>query len=364
VKRAPRRLAAYLARSVLLTTLAVWVVLSGFDVLLAFAGELQDIGKGSYTLSHAVLSTLLTVPRRLYEIFPYVALIGSLLALGGLSARSELTVMRAVGLSKLQIGLCALLPLTVLTAVMVLTIETAGPAGEQRAQALTNSKSKQSIMARYSGLWVREGDVFFNARSGIARSKQGRDWIELNDLRLFQFDDQGRLLSLARARSAEHSRDGWILHEVERTYFRGNSLRVEKRDSEHWRTELDEKALAATVARPRYLTSAELSGNIDYLHRNQLDTAKFEDAYWARWFYPVKVVALCLATLPFAFGSLRAGGFGKRLFVGILIGIGYVLAERMLVNLSDVYRIDVRWAYALSPALLLAVCWGGLAKRV
>lgn len=364
MKLFPRRITVYLIKNVLLSTALVWLVLSGFDLLLAFAGELQDVGKESYTLSHAVLFTLLTVPRRLYEVFPYVALIGPLLALGGLAARSELTVMRAVGLSKLQIGLAALLPLLVLTAVMMLDIETLGPAGEQRAQELANSKSKQLIMARYSGLWAREGDIFFNARSGMPRNQGGKRWIELNDVRLFQFDPAGRLLSLAHARSAEHSQDGWTLHQVERTHFQANSLRVEQREREHWRTQLDDQSLEATLARPRYLTSEELSRNIDYFKRNQLDAVKFEAAYWARWFYPLKVIALCLAALPFAFSSVRAGGFGKRLFLGILIGIGYVLAERLFVNLADVYRFDVRWAYVLSPILLLGICWGWWAKRI
>jgi len=78
----------------------------------------------------------------------------------------------------------------------------------------------------------------------------------------------------------------------------------------------------------------------------------------------VNVIALCLAALPFAFGSLRSGGFGKRLFLGILIGIGFLQVQTVFVNLSDVYRFDVRWAYTAPPLLLLAICWGWLAKKV
>src|SRR5205085_5378028 len=134
--------------------------------------------------------------------------------------------------------------------------------------------------------------------------------------------------------------------------------------SERWQTEIDDATLAAQLARPRYLTSSELRTNIDYLKRNRLDAAQFESAYWAHWFYPFNVFALCLATLPFAFGSLRSGGFGKRLFLGILIGIGFLQVQTMFVNLSDVYRFDVRWAYTAPPLLLLALCWGWLAKRI
>ena len=115
---APRRLTSYVARSVLLSTLAAWAVLLGFVTMIDFVSELRDVGKESYTLSHAVLYMLLTTPRRMYELFPTIAVIGSLLGLGGLAARSELTVMRAVGLSKLQMGGAALVPLLALTALI------------------------------------------------------------------------------------------------------------------------------------------------------------------------------------------------------------------------------------------------------
>ncbi|KFN43199.1 LPS export ABC transporter permease LptG [Arenimonas oryziterrae] len=360
----PRRLTFYLARNVLGTTLLVGLVLLGFMVLVDFAGELQDVGKESYTLSHAAMVMVFTIPRRCYDLFPYVSLIGALMALGRLAGSSELTAMRAAGLSKFQIGVGALVPLLALTVLMAINAETLGPLGEQQAQILTNSKSKQLIMARYSGLWVREGDVFLNARNGAQRTINGVPHIELNDVRLYQFDPEGRLLSLAHAEHAEHSQAGWTLKDVERTFFESTRVRVEKIASEHWQTELDDQTIEATITRPRYLSSSELRTNIDYLKRNQLDAAKFENDYWARWFYPLKVIVLCLATLPFAFGSLRSGGFGKRLFLGMMIGIGYVLAERMLVNLSDVYRYDVRLAYAISPLLLLAICWGWLARRI
>jgi lipopolysaccharide export system permease protein len=247
---------------------------------------------------------------------------------------------------------------------MIVNMESLGPAGEQRALALSNGKSKDLIMARYTGLWAREGDMFLNARSGRPREQGGKTWIELDDVRLYQFDTQGRLLSLAHARTADHDNTGWTLHDVERSIFQPRNLRVEKHQDERWQTQLDDKSLEATLARTRYLTTIELSNNIIYLKRNQLDAGKFEGEYWSRWFYPINVIALCLATLPFAFGSLRSGGFGKRLFLGILIGIGFLQMQKMFVDLSDVYRFDVRWAYTLAPMLLLGICWGWLAKKI
>ena len=64
----------------------VWGVLLGFDLIQTFVNEIDEIGQGNYTTGTAILYTIYTIPRRAYELFPTAALIGSLLALGGLAA--------------------------------------------------------------------------------------------------------------------------------------------------------------------------------------------------------------------------------------------------------------------------------------
>ena len=360
----PRTIDFHLARTVLLSTLGAWVVLLGFDMLSGFVRELDEIGQGGYTLSHAVLHTAYTVPRRLYELFPTVALIGTVLGLGGLAAASELTAMRAVGMSRLRIGAGALMSVMLLTALMVVNAETTVPFGEQSSQAVVNqAKTGEVVVARVSGLWIREGNVFLNARDGANRRTDGVEWTELRGVRLFEFDARGKLLSLAEAKTAEHRGGQWRLLGVTRSRFGERSVTTETLAEEAWQSELDDRALASATTRPRYLSAQELDRNIQYMQRNGLDARAFENAYWARWFYPLNVLVLCLAGLPFAFGSLRSGGFGKRLFIAIVIGVGYLLAQRLVVSLSDVYRFDARVAYLLPPVLLLGLSWGVLARR-
>ena len=313
-----RRIDLYLGRTVLLSMLGAGVVLLGFDLILALVNELDEIGEGGYTLSHAVLFVAYTIPRRMYELYPVTALIGTVMGLGGLAARSELTAMRAVGLSRLRIGLGSLAALALVALLMIVNAETLAPAGEQSAQGVVNAaKTGDIVVARVSGLWAREGNVFLNARDGVKRRTDGVEWTELRGVRLFEFDDEGKLLSLAEARLAEHRPDGWVLRDVRRSTFGPRSVTAEEKVEERWDSGLDDQALAAAASRPRYLSSSELRRNIDYLQRNDLDSKAFENAYWGRWFYPVNVAVLCLAALPFAFGSLRSGGFGKRLFIAI-----------------------------------------------
>lgn len=346
----------YIARVVVATVLAAWAVLLGLDVVLALAGEAKDIGTGDYGFAQALAHIALTVPRRAYTLFPTAAVIGSLMGMGQLAASSELTALRAVGLSRRRLSIAVALSLTVLTGLMVANGETLGPWGQRRADAIkANAKSRDVVVAQYSGLWAREGDMFLNAGSGQERVQGGDHWLELRDVRLYQFDGDGRLTSIAQAALAEHRASGWLLRDVQRTRFTDTRVTQEQVAQERWDTRLDSTALAASVTKPRYLPSGELRESITYFKRNSLDASEFEEIYWDRWFYPVNVLALCLAAVPFAFGALRSGGLGKRLFIGIVFALGFYLLQRQFVSLAGVYKFDYRLAYVLPPTVMLAV---------
>ena len=121
---------------------------------------------------------------------------------------------------------------------------------------------------------------------------------------------------------------------------------------EHWESKLDDTALAASVAQPRYLPSADLRSSIQYRKRNGLDAGEYEEHYWGRWFYPLNVLALCLAAIPFAFGSLRSGGLGKRLFIGIVFALGFWMLQTLFGNLAQAFRFDIRIAF-LAPLVVM-----------
>lgn len=347
----------YIGGVVLRSVLLAWGVLVGLDMLIGgLMTEISDVGTGNYDMTAALTNVVLSLPRRAYMLFPYAAVIGSVIGLGQLSASSELTVLRALGLSRRRISLSVILSLTVLTALMVANAETVAPWAQRRADTLkASAKSKDVIIAQYSGLWAREGDVFLNAQTGLERNENGRQWLQLNDVRLFELAGDGRLASITRVAVAEHHAGEWILRDVVRTRFDAKSAVRTTAKEERWASKLDAAALAANtrnIWRPRYMTAAALKDGIEYRLRNDLDPSEFQEHYWGRWFYPVNVLVLCLLAIPFAFGSLRSGGLGKRLFMGIVFSLGFWLVQTQFVRLAGVFKFDYRIAY-LIPALAM-----------
>jgi len=346
----------YVGRVLLVTVLMSWAVLLGLDVVLAVVSELSDVGKGDYTFVKALMDIGYTIPYRAYNLFPTAAVIGTLMGLGQLAASSELTALRALGLSRRRLGFAVAIALSVLTVLMVLNGETLSPGGLRRADMLkASAKSRDMIVAQYSGLWAREGNTFLNAQTGEERNDGKQHWLELRNVRLYEFDDAGRLESIAHAGTAEHRPGGWLLHDVKRTYFDARSVTQTEVMEERWNSRLDDTALSASVTQPRALPSSDLRSGIEYRKRNGLEASEFEESYWGRWFYPLNVLALCLAAVPFAFGSLRSGGLGKRLFIGIVFALGFWLLQTQFVKLAGVYKFDYRIAYVIPPMAMLAI---------
>jgi lipopolysaccharide export system permease protein len=237
----------------------------------------------------------------------------------------------------------------VMTALIAFVGETLAPWGERNAQALAaGAKSSDRITSGKTGLWAREGDDLFNAKSGRSTARG----VELFDVRLYEFTPAGQLRQITRAGRAEHEGVRWQLFDAVRMKFLDERIETETVPMLEWKSTLDPRLLSLSVVRPRYLSGRDLRANIEYLQRNQLDAAPYEAAFWSRVFYPVNVLALLLFTLPFAFGALRSGGLAKRLFFGVLVAVAWLLFQRAIVNVAEVYSVDFRLAHGL-PALAL-----------
>jgi len=66
------------------------------------------------------------------------------------------------------------------------------------------------------------------------------------------------------------------------------------------------------------------------------------------------VLVLAFCAVPFAFGALRTGGLGKRLFIGMALAISYYFFQSSIVSMGSVYNFNLALTNAL-PSLLLGL---------
>ncbi|GLQ47722.1 LPS export ABC transporter permease LptG [Dyella lipolytica] len=346
--------------TVLGSMLIVWLVLVGLDAMLQFVKQLGYIGRNGYTLSNAIFYILVTIPRRMYEMFGFAALIGGLLGLGGLASTGELTALRASGMSRLRIAVSAVGVVAVLIAGVVIMGETIGPWGDQQAQAMElRLRSGNMGLTTSSGLWARDGNRVINAKSSVLRTaNDGHQYVELAEVRVFTLTDDGQQLTrFDQANTAQHVGNEWVLSHVRSSMLDEGGVHSSTSESERWDSRLDPDVLQQSVIQPQYLAMRDLQRNIRYLQQNGENTNAYETPFWGRVMYPLNVLVLVLCAMPFAFGALRSGGLGKRIFMGMILAISWYFVQKAIVSFGTVYGIPPMLANVLPAMLLVFLAW-------
>ena len=93
--RTVRRL---LYRDIVWSVVFIAVAFLSLFYFIDFVDELENVGRGGYTLGHAVWHGLLALPGHFYELFPIAVLIGTIYAMARLAQSSEFTILRTAGL--------------------------------------------------------------------------------------------------------------------------------------------------------------------------------------------------------------------------------------------------------------------------
>ncbi|MDD0972792.1 LPS export ABC transporter permease LptG [Pseudomonas fontis] len=349
------KLDRYIGQSVLLAILAVLGIILGLASLFAFIDEMGDISE-TYTLMDAGSFVLLTAPRRLYDMLPMAALIGCLIGLGSLASNSELTIMRAAGVSIGRIVWAVMKPMLVLMLAGVLIGEYLAPVTENKAQA-DRSLAQGSGEAQTSkrGLWHRQGEEFVHINT-----------VQPNGLLLgvtrYKFDAERHMQTSSFARRAQFAEDHWQLHDVTTTYFRGDHTEVINNPQERWDVALTPELLNTVVMAPESLSITGLWDYIHYLSDQGLNNARYWLAFWTKVLQPVVTAALVLMAVSFIFGPLRSVTLGQRVFTGVLVGFVFRIAQDLLGPSSQVFGFPPLLA-VLIPAGICALAGVWLLRR-
>ncbi|MEK1907015.1 MAG: LPS export ABC transporter permease LptG [Pseudomonas sp.] len=349
------KLDRYIGSSVFFAILSVLGVIVGLALLFAYIDELGDLSENYGTLE-ALVYVLLTLPRRIYEMLPMAALIGCLIGLGSLASNSELTIMRAAGVSVGRIVWAVMKPMLVLMLLSVMIGEYVAPWSENLAQAHRSmAQGGGEAQSSKRGLWHRQGQEFVHIN---AVQPNGR----LFGVTRYQFDDQRHMLSASFARRAQFKGDHWLLLNVKTTQFHDKSTEVVEVPSERWDVELNPQLLGTVVMEPEALSVSGLWRYIHYLSEQGLNNGTYWLAFWTKVLQPLVTAALVLMAISFIFGPLRSVTLGQRVFTGVLVGFVFRIAQDLLGPSSLVFGFSPLLA-VLVPALICGVAGVFLLRR-
>lgn len=347
----------YFAREILVTSLFVLVALLALFAFFDLIRELDDLGKGNYHLPQMLAYVGLSLPSHAYVLLPAAGLIGTLFALARMSEHSEVTVMRASGLSLAQLALHVVGAGLMIALLTVAMGELVTPYTEEAAKDL-RLKATRSIVAREfrSGFWVRDENSFVNIQDVTPDTT-------LLNLRIYDFDPKFRLVSISRAEKGTYEGPNrWQLSNVELTRFDGDHAVLQHLPTTTWSSVLTPDILAVLKIVPEQMSAANLRAYIDHLRENRQNATRYEIAFWNKVLYPFVAIALMVMAIPFALQSARSGGVGAKIVMGILFGLGFHFAGRLFSHIGLLNDWPALFSAGAPLAIVVAVAGFGLRR--
>jgi len=254
-------------------------------------------------------------------------LLGSLIGLGGLASHSELTAMRAAGISLARIIFAALKGGFLVMLLVVFIGEFVAPNSENYAEVMRAEKiAKQITLKTKYGFWARDGNSYINIRY-IPSSSQ------LKDIYIYEFFGNRELKVATYAKSAEYKGDHWLLKDIRQSHFSKDSIVSTELESASWDSMLSPDLIDIVVIRTQRV---------------------YELAFWSKVVTPLITLVMVFLSVPIVFGVLRSVGVGQRIFVGALLGTLFLMMNNAFANMAVVYQLNPLFASSFPGLLLLA----------
>ncbi len=341
--------------SVAFVTLGFLALFFFFD----FVDELQYVGKNGpsgYLLTHALMYVSLMVPSHLYELLPITVLIGTIFVMARLAQSSEYTILRTSGLGPWR-AMQTLLALGLIFVLLTFAVgDYVAPVSDRTAQLL-KSRYLGQITVGQTGAWLKEKQRYNTYAANVgALASDGN----MRSVRIFEFDNQGALVSLTQADKAHFGEDdAWVLENAERSEFdtRGPAnARVERThlDSFRWPTEISAEMVSVALLKPDRMGTIDLFQYIQHLDANGQTSQRYEIEFWKKVFYPLSCLVMVVLALPFAYLHFRSGGIATYVFGGVMIGISFFLLNNVFGYIGNL-RNWWPWLTAAAPGLIYSI---------
>lgn len=327
-----------------IATAVLLPLFSFFDLL----DQLDDVGRGTYHISDAFLYTAMLLPRRFIQIAPFVALLGTVVALGKLAVNSELIALRVAGVSPFRISLAPLsVGISLLVSVALLE-QFVAPQLQQKAityRAIALEQSAQ--LGKTLGIWTR------NERN-ILRIGQMLHAKRAGDIEILQLDAEGFLIAHTLAQYADIiNDDSWELHNVIVRIFKDDQILATRINTLNWRSFLNPEDILTLTKPPESLSPLELARHVEFLRSTGQDADSYALALWRKVGSALMTIAMLLLSIPFVFGSIRTGLSNKLVFAA-LIGIAVYLLDQIIANTGLILHLNPALT-ALVPGLIMIV---------
>lgn len=329
---------------------SLFLVFDFFDQIRVFVREGTGVG-----LAAAYL--FFKIPLIVQLMTPMAMLLGTLLSVGRLAQLSEVTAMRACGVSVGWIAKPLLLAGLAISVVMFLSGETIVPWATDYVEELYHLGIRnKAASGKYSRehFWYRAENAFYNIGYYDSRTAT------LTDISTYEYDTAFRLMRRIDAKSADwvSPRIGWTMHDaveiafapdgkVEMSHFDQIPLVIGEKPADFYNMQKTPESMSYLALR-QYIQKLQTQG---------VPVTPYVVQLAAKISFPLVNMIAVLLAFPFALTPARSGSMTLGFAAGVSVGFAYYFIHAIVTSLGSAELIPVlpaAWA-----ANVIFLCVGG-----
>jgi len=342
----------YITKTLLNYTLVVLLVWLSIYSFFNFLAELNSVGQADYTVIEAIKYILLQIPEVAYKQASPVILLGCVLGMGYMATTNQLVVMRVSGNSILKLTAITIKAALFFIIVIIAVGEIFAPlASEEAEKGRANALGQKIALQSQEGFWIREGGNYINVENNI-------DGSFYTDITIYQVSPANKIETIITSESANF--DGTSLDMNNVDIFSINEINSsteitsKKRNNYNLAVSFDQDLIDSLKKDPKELTTWKIIKQIQFLSINKQTSSIFEVELYKRLVKPATLVAMILLAMIFIFGSNRDASLGRKIFLGVALGLSFEMISRVGGALSLSYNFSPLIG-AVLPTLIIIV---------
>jgi LPS export ABC transporter permease LptG len=366
--RFPLILDEYVLREFVLTFAMVLVTFVMLMLVFTFFELLSDIIRNRTPLVTVGAYLINLTPSMIYLITPLSVLIGVLVVFGIMNRNSELTAMKATGISLYRITVPVLVIAAMLSVALFAFDELYLPQANRRQEALRNViKGKPASTVEHPGRnWMfgeqrpgQPGVIFYYQYFDP-------DINTFGNITVFEFDPGTFTLSkriFATAAEWQPNLNAWVFEDGWERTFRGPEVATYRTFPVSTFPEVTESPLYFTreVRPSSEMNFGELAHYIHSLRQSGFNTVPLRVQLNHKLAYPLITLVMGVLAIPFALSMGRRGSLSG-IAVAIGVAIAYYVVSGFFENMGNVSWLPAFLA-AWSPDLLFGLAGAWLLLR-
>lgn len=349
-------LGLYILRCFIRATIQVQVVLTMVIALILAVENLRMASQFGHPATEALYLTVLQLPEFLSEIFPLVLLLSALLTVLRLNRSSELVIFRAAGISALRVlfvPVLAAFALGVAAFALINPVVATSRVAADSYRDYVRNKQQNVFSIIEGGVWLRQGTG--EGQSVIQAGRLSPDGRLLFDVRIHDFDAEGRMTTRREAATALLGNGEWILGNVRSWAIDAASTRplAPPVDEAEVRmpTDLTSEQILERIASPEIIPFWALPATIRQLEAAGFSAQRHRLFFQSELARPLFFAAMVLIGAGFSLRHMRFGNAGVMMLFAVLAGFLLYFFKDISESLGNAGTIPVTLA-AWAPAAI------------